>query len=103
MAIYSTFFAYAVDQLAAAFPGWKPPLPQPVPRAFSDPFTGQTSTQLTREPEWTEDEDVDDEPAFAVAAAENDYAKYLEARLPPAVAAAHTGARRASPTSNSTA
>jgi hypothetical protein len=88
MAIYSTFFAYAVDQLAGAFPGWKPPLPEPVPREFTDPFTGKTSTQLTREPEWTEDEDLDDEPAFAAVSIEGDYSKYLESRLPPAVAAA---------------
>jgi hypothetical protein len=88
MAIYSTFFVHAVDQLPQAFPGWKAPLPAPVPRSFTDPFTGQTTTQLTREPTWDEDDDVDEEPAPVVVEIEGDYSKYLEARLPPAVAAA---------------
>jgi hypothetical protein len=88
MAIYSTFFVYAVDQLAQAFPGWKAPLPQPVERSFTNPFTGQTTTQLTREPTWDEDEDLDDEPGPVVVEIEGDYAKYLEGRLSPAVAAA---------------
>ena len=87
MAIYSTFFVYAVDQLAQAFPGWKPPLPEPVPRSFTNPFTGQATTQLTREPTWDEDEELDEEPGAVVVEIEGDYARYLEGRLSPAVAA----------------
>ena len=84
MAIYSTFFLSAPEQLHSGFPGWKLPLPQPVTRSTINPFTLEKMTIETRAPEW-DDVDPDDLPFpdMAVVAIEGDYQAYLEQRLPP--------------------
>ncbi|HVX09740.1 MAG TPA: hypothetical protein VHC22_00925 [Pirellulales bacterium] len=59
MGIYTTFFVCTPPELAAAFPGWLPPLTTPVKRDTTKPFTGETTTVESREPEWTDDPDTD--------------------------------------------
>ena len=61
MAIYSTFFLCKPNDLPRNFPGWRLPLAIPVRRQLKNPFTGQTSTIETREPEWPDEEDVFEE------------------------------------------
>jgi hypothetical protein len=88
VAIYTTFFVCNPEQLAAGFLGWQPPLPNPVKRSFNDPFTGETTTIETREPEWPQDEGIElMEREYQVVSIEGSYADYLEARLPPFVRA----------------
>ena len=84
MAIYSTFFLSAPDQLHPGFPEWRLPLPQPVTRKTINPFTREDMTIQTRAPEW-DDVDPNDPlfPEMAVVAIEGDYQAYLERRLPP--------------------
>jgi hypothetical protein len=86
VAIYTTFFVCDPEQLAAGFPGWRPPLRKPVKRTFKNPFTGEMTTVETREPEWPNDEDSElMDREFQVVAVEGDYADYLEGRLPPCI------------------
>jgi hypothetical protein len=83
VAIYTTFFVCHPKQLVAGFPGWRLPLPKPVKRKFKNPFTGETTTVETREPEWSEDEDADPmDREYQVVAIEGDYGDYLEGRIP---------------------
>lgn len=86
MAIYTTFFLCEPENLAAGFPGWKPPLPQPVTRKSMNPFTREEVTITTDAPEW---DDVDPNeieiPEFTVVAIEGRYSQYLEQRIPPFV------------------
>jgi hypothetical protein len=86
MAIYSTFFLCKPNDLLQNFPGWRLPLPTPVRRQLKNPFTGQTSTIETQEPEWPDEEDAfeEDYPAVVI---EGDYQDYLEGRLSAAVQA----------------
>jgi hypothetical protein len=81
MAIYSTFFLCKPNDLLQSFPGWRLPLPTPVRRQLRNPFTGQTSTIETQEPDWTDDEEVLEEDYHAVVI-EGDYQVHLEGRLP---------------------
>lgn len=70
-----------------AFPGWRPPLPQPVRREFKNPFTGEVSIIETREPEFINEGDEAPERHYSVTAIEGSYEEYLESRLPPFVRA----------------
>jgi hypothetical protein len=86
VAIYTTFFLCNPEQLASGFPGWLPPLPKPVKRQFNNPFTGETTTVETREPEWPETEHAEMmDRDYQVVAIEGNYEDYLEGRLPPFV------------------
>lgn len=83
VAIYTTFFLCGPQQLASGFPGWLPPLPKPVKRQFNNPFTGETTTVETREPEWPESEDAEMmDREYQVVPIEGNYEDYLEGRLP---------------------
>jgi hypothetical protein len=73
------------EDLAGAFPGWRPPLAAPVRRLFKNPFTGEMTTIETREPEWHEEERHDLGRDYKVVAIEGNYEDYLEGRLPPSV------------------
>ena len=93
MAIYSTFFLCKPKDLLTSFPGWRLPLPTPVLRQLRNPFTGQTSTIETQEPEWPDEVEVFDED-YEVVAIEGDYQDYLEGRLPaPVQACPHWAAK----------
>lgn len=85
MAVFSTFFVAAPEELLSGFPGWKLPLDKPVQREITD-FFGEKRTIETREPLW---EDIvpgeEPEPEYGVVAIEGDYSAYLEARLPACV------------------
>lgn len=89
MAIYTTFFVCDPQKLVAGFPGWRLPLPKPVKRQLKNPFTGETITVETREPDWreVEDEGVTD-CAYQVVAIDDNYKDYLEGR-PPAFVQRH--------------
>jgi len=83
IAIYSTFFNCEPQELLTGFPGWKPPLPQPVIRKRSNPFSGEEILVETREPNWENMEPVDlPIEEVGVVAAEGDYGSYLEQRIP---------------------
>lgn len=83
MAIYTTFFVCDPEQLVAGFPGWRPPLPNPVNRQVKNPFTGETVTVESREPDWPEGEDADAmDREFHAVLIHGDYHDYLEGRLP---------------------
>jgi hypothetical protein len=83
MAIYSTFFLCLPAQLQAGFPGWRPPLPQPVSRKVTNPFTRKEMEIFTRAPEW---EGVNSGeislPEYQVTSVTGDYEAYLENRIP---------------------
>ncbi len=86
MAIYTTYFLCNPHQLTSGFPGWLPPLPKPVKRQFKNPFTGETSTVETCEPEWPDAEDAQlTDTKYQVVSIEGNYEDYLEGRLPPFV------------------
>jgi hypothetical protein len=86
VAIYTTFFVCDPKQLVAGFQGWRLPLPKPVKHEVKNPFTGESITVETREPEWPENEGVDPiDREYRVVAIEGDYKDYLEGRLPPFV------------------
>ncbi len=83
LASYTTFFVCEPQVLTAGFPGWRPPLPKPVRREFKNPFTGETTAVLTREPEWPDGEEADlMERGYQVVAIEGNYEDYLERRIP---------------------
>ena len=86
MAIYSTFFLCAPDQLHEGFPNWKPPLPEAVKRKAINPFTGEERVINTREPEW-EEFDLDEMaiPELEVVSGKGDYQRFLAERIPPSV------------------
>jgi hypothetical protein len=83
VAIYSTFFLCNPEELSSGFPGWRPPLAEPVRREMTNPFTGKTMTIETREPEWPDDDDEEQfaNMEFAVVAIQGNYKDYLEGRL----------------------
>jgi hypothetical protein len=82
VAIYTTFFLCNSQQLVSGFPGWRAPLPKPVKRQFKNPFTGETSTIETREPEWPDGDDAETmDREYQVVAIEGKYEDYLEGRL----------------------
>lgn len=81
MAVYATFFLSEAEKLAAGFPNWKLPLPQPVRRETRNPFTGEPTVVESREPDWPEYEQ-DFAPEFDAIAIEGNYGDYLESRLP---------------------
>jgi len=85
MAVYSTFFVAAPENLLSGFLGWKLPLDTPVQREITN-FFGETRIIETREPLW-EDEATDEEldREYEVVEGEGDYAAYLEARIPAVV------------------
>jgi hypothetical protein len=85
MAIYTTFFLCKPEELPAGFPGWRPPLPQPVRRKVKNPFTNELLTIETREPEWPDAEDDALDRDYQVIAGKGSYEDYLEGRLPPFV------------------
>lgn len=88
MAIYSTFFVCDPQKLSSLFPGWQPPLREPVVREFKNPFTGQVTRISTREPDWPDD--IEDEPQDTYQVPRSipgSYEDYLEARLPETVRA----------------
>ena len=82
MAIYSTFFLCTPAELPAGFPGWQPPLDQPIVRQVENPFTGETMTIESREPEWGDFGEEEAELVFQVVEIEGSYEDYLEQRLP---------------------
>jgi hypothetical protein len=83
MAIYSTFFVARATELPGAFPGWKLPLPQPVTRQYFNRFLGEEVTTTSRSPDWDDvDPDSLEMPEYQVVAIEEDYATYLENRIP---------------------
>ncbi|MFN0020898.1 MAG: hypothetical protein ACKVP0_21775 [Pirellulaceae bacterium] len=82
MAIYSTFFVCELEQLVAAFPGWRLPLSQPVTRTSKNPFTRQEMTYETRAPAWEDDVDQLAPQERIVVASEGNYETYLERRIP---------------------
>lgn len=55
MATYSTFFVCERQKLSSLFPGWQPPLPEPIVRESKNPFTGQGTRVSTREHDWPEE------------------------------------------------
>jgi hypothetical protein len=83
VAIYSTFFLCKPEELSSGFPGWRPPLAEPVGREITNPFTGKTVTIETRAPEWPDDVDAEQfaDTEFAVVAMQGNYEDYLENRL----------------------
>ncbi len=85
MAIYTTFFVMSAATLTSAFPGWKPPLPEPETRVVTDLFG--TRTVRTREPRF-EPPAATSERTPTIQTLRGDYNAYLEARLPDAVAKA---------------
>jgi hypothetical protein len=86
MAIYTTLFLCSPDGLIAGFPGWKPPLGQPVRREFRNPFTGTMTVIETREPEWASEDAVDETIShFREGAVHGGFKDYLESRLSPFV------------------
>jgi hypothetical protein len=86
MAIYTTFFLCNPSELPGGFPGWRPPLPQPVKREFKSRITGQTSIIETQVPDWNDQPSEDPEAGRYVAMKiEGSYEDYLQARLPPFV------------------
>ncbi|PQO45783.1 hypothetical protein [Blastopirellula marina] len=86
MAIYATFFLCEPDRLASGFPGWKPPLPQPVERERIHPISRELYTIETCEPDWDDfDPDCLSLPEYQVVAIEGDCRDYLEQRLLPTV------------------
>ncbi len=88
VAIYSTFYLAAPDELLDGFPGWKLPLDEPEKREITSFFGGKQTIE-TREPLW-DDIAAAEEPAseYGVVAMDGDYADYLEMRLPALVQAA---------------
>jgi hypothetical protein len=83
VAIYTTFFVSDPEHLIAGFPGWRHPLPEPIKRQIKNPFTGETTTLETREPDWHEDEVAGPmEHDYQVLAMTGNYEDYLEGRLP---------------------
>ncbi|TWT29987.1 hypothetical protein [Blastopirellula retiformator] len=88
MAIYSTYFLCKPNELPAAFPGWKPPLPDPVVRTQINPYTREAHTVTSQEPDWDDfDPDLVDQQSPQVVAIEGDFQSYLESRLPSVVRA----------------
>ena len=82
MAIYSTFFLCKPQVLQSGFPGWRPPLPEPISRQVKNPFTGEMMTIKTRVPEWPEDAEDDLDKRIGVVVGQGRYEDYLEGRLP---------------------
>ena len=86
MAIYSTFFVCKPDELLSAFLGWKLPLPEPVRREVTNPFTRKIVTIESRCPDWpnaaTEDESGCDRKIVSI---QGRYEDYLEGRPPSSV------------------
>ena len=86
MAIYTTFFLCKPNDLLAAFPGWKLPLPAPVRRTVRNPFNGKEMVIETDAPEWPEDaEVVEEDREYEMVAGRGKYEDFLEARLPDSV------------------
>jgi hypothetical protein len=85
MAIYTTFFLCKPTELPGGFPGWRPPLAEPVRREVRDPFTGELLVVETCVPEWPEDAAEEAELSYQVVEIEGSYEEYLENRLPPFV------------------
>jgi hypothetical protein len=85
MAIYTTFFLCNPTELPGGFPGWRPPLAQPVRREVRHPFTGQLAVVETCVPEWPDHEAAEAERTYRVVEIEGSYEEYLENRLPPFV------------------
>lgn len=83
VAIYTTFFVCHPEELAAGFPGWLPPLLQPVKRKVTNPFTGEEITIESSSPEWPEEENAGvANRQHQVVALSGKYQDYLEGRLP---------------------
>jgi hypothetical protein len=83
VAIYTTFFLSDPQQLASGFPGWRAPLPKSVKRQFKNPFSGETSTVETQEPEWADSDGAElTDREYQVVSIEGNYEDYLEGRLP---------------------
>jgi hypothetical protein len=83
MAIYSTFFICEREDLLKGFPGWKPPLAEPVLRETTNPFTREPMTRASRVPEWGDHEEPDP-PLIecSVVSVKGSYEDYLENRIP---------------------
>jgi hypothetical protein len=81
MAIYATFFLSEPKQLPGGFPGWRLPLPKPVRRQFTNPFTGELSTIETRHPEWPDEQDDEFKREYRAVLIDGRYEDYLEGRL----------------------
>ena len=83
MAIYSTFFLARPQELLAGFPGWKPPLAEPVVRRVKNPFTGEAMSVTSCAPDWSDLESEDPQlPEIRVVVGSGDYGAYLEGRIP---------------------
>lgn len=88
MAIYATFFLCEPDRLASSFPGWKPPLTEPVQRERIHPISRELFTVESVEPDWDDfDPDCLTLPEYQVVLIVGDYRDYLEQRLLPTVQA----------------
>ncbi len=83
MAIYTTLFLCNPQELKAGFAEWRSPLPKPVKRTFKNPFTGETTTIETCEPEWPDGQDAEVlNREYRVIKRTGNYQDYLEGRLP---------------------
>ena len=86
MAIHSTVFLSEPEQLPIEFPGWKPPLSEPVIRRSVNPFTREEITITSRAPGWDDFDPGEIELSeYQVVPVSGDYGTYLEQRLPPFV------------------
>ncbi len=85
MGIYTTFFLCKPGELPAGFPGWRPPLAQPVQRQFTNPFTGEVFTKETLAPDWPDEGEEPPAPNYQAVEIKGSYEDYLEGRLLPLV------------------
>jgi hypothetical protein len=85
MAVRTTFFLCRASELAAGFPDWKPPLPEPVLRKIKSPLTGGFLTIPSLVPEWPDEQKEISELSAASANAFAVEGENFESRLPPIV------------------
>ncbi|WP_394849616.1 hypothetical protein LZC95_19465 [Pendulispora brunnea] len=89
MAVYTTFFVATVEELYAALPNWVKPLEHPVKRTRTNPFTGESVTYDSWEPEdvfaAASGEPPAEPRAPSIVTGAGDYEAFLHARLPKGV------------------
>lgn len=87
MAIYTTFFVCQPEDLVRGFPGWLPPLPNPIRREVRNPLTKQMMVIETRKPEWPPEgaQTPSAMPHRTVTSIPGSYEDYLEGRIKPFV------------------
>jgi hypothetical protein len=62
MTLHTTLFICTAAELAAGFPTWKPPLPEPVDRKIKNPVTGGYFTIPSLVPEWPDQPEISLQP-----------------------------------------